>query len=245
MSFKTGLCSVSFRKNTSEEILSEMKKSGLCLIEWGSDIHCPPEKAEELACLQKQYGIACSSYGTYFRLGIHNAEELKEYIKAAKLLGTDILRIWCGNKNSEKYSEEEKAYLFSEAEKAAATAEREGVVLCLECHTGTYTNTLKGAKEILAFVNSKSFMMYWQPNQFKSFEENCRYAKEIAPFVKNIHVFNWKEKERYPLRDAADIWRGYLSCFGGEQTLLLEFMPKDTLTELCTEAKALMEITGE
>ena len=70
MNYNLGLCSVSFRKHTPEEILRAMKDAGLSVIEWGSDVHCPPEKAEELAKLQKQYGIACCSYGTYFRLGV-------------------------------------------------------------------------------------------------------------------------------------------------------------------------------
>jgi len=41
MSFKFGLCSVSFRKNTPEEILKTMKEAGLSLIEWGADVHPP------------------------------------------------------------------------------------------------------------------------------------------------------------------------------------------------------------
>ena len=47
MNYNLGLCSVSFRKHTPEEILRAMKDAGLSVIEWGSDVHCPPEKAEE------------------------------------------------------------------------------------------------------------------------------------------------------------------------------------------------------
>ena len=39
--FKPGLCSVSFRENSPEEILQAMADAGLWYIEWGSDVHAP------------------------------------------------------------------------------------------------------------------------------------------------------------------------------------------------------------
>ena len=242
MNYNLGLCSVSFRKHTPEEILRAMKDAGLSVIEWGSDVHCPPEKAEELAKLQKQYGIACCSYGTYFRLGVTPICGLGQYIKAAKALGADVLRLWCGNKNSEDYTESEKKALFSACKASAEIAEEEGVTLCMECHNNTYTNTKESALELIQAVNSPAFRMYWQPSQFRSEEENIEYANLIAKHTVNIHVFNWKEKETYPLSEAKDIWRAYLSCFGGGRTLLLEFMPDGKLETLKAEAAALKEI---
>jgi sugar phosphate isomerase/epimerase len=70
--YNLGLVSVSFRKHSPKEILEEMKKAELSLIEWGSDVHAPCgdiERLNEIAKLQKEYGIECSSYGTYFRFG--------------------------------------------------------------------------------------------------------------------------------------------------------------------------------
>lgn len=242
MNYNLGLCSVSFRKHTPEEILAAMKDAGLSVIEWGSDVHCPPEKAEALAKLQKQYGIACCSYGTYFRLGVTPLCELEQYIKAAKALGTDVLRLWCGDKNGEDYTESEKKTLFAACKAAAEIAEKEGVKLCMECHNNTYTNAKESAKELLQAVDTPHFQMYWQPNQFRSEAENIAYAKQIADRTVNIHVFNWTGKEKYPLCDAKDIWKQYLSCFGGGRNLLLEFMPDDKLESLQREADALKEI---
>lgn len=242
MNYNLGLCSVSFRKHTPEEILRAMKDAGLSVIEWGSDVHCPPKKAEELAKLQKQYGIACCSYGTYFRLGVMPICELGQYIKAAKALGADVLRLWCGNKNNEDYTENEKKALFAACKAAAEIAEEEGVTLCMECHNNTYTNAKEAAVELMQAVSSMRFRMYWQPSQFRSEEENIEYAKLIAKHTVNIHVFNWKEKEKYPLSEAKDIWKKYLSFFGGGGNLLLEFMPDDKLESLKQEADALKEI---
>ncbi|MBE6780567.1 MAG: hypothetical protein E7545_06285 [Ruminococcaceae bacterium] len=241
MGFNFGLCSISFRKNTPEEILQAMNAVGLSVIEWGSDVHCPPEKAKKIAELQKRYNIKCCSYGTYFCLGVTPICELKEYIKAAKILGTDVLRLWCGDKNSEDYSAEQKELLFNECMAVAKIAEAEGITLCMECHNNTYTNAEESALELMRAVNSQHFRMYWQPNQFRSEEENIAYARQISCYTVNIHVFNWKGEEKYPLKAATDIWKTYLGCFDNDKNLLLEFMPDNKIQSLKSEAEALKE----
>lgn len=240
-----GLVSVSFRQHSPEEILCAIKKAGLSCVEWGSDIHAPctdAEKLETLAALQQRYGITCCSYGTYFRLGVTPVAELPLYIRAAKLLGTDILRLWCGDQNSEDCTPEKKKALFESCREAAAIAEKSGVTLCMECHNHTYTNRAAAALELMEAVASPHFRMYWQPNQYRTEEENLEYARLLAPYTHHIHVFNWREKERFPLKEAAALWRQYLACFAGERTLLLEFMPDDDLRSLPREAEALREI---
>lgn len=238
-----GLCSISFRNNTPEEILKAMCEAELSYIEWGSDVHCPPEKAKEIAELQEQYEIFCCSYGTYFRLGVTPIFELEEYIKAAKTLGTNVLRLWCGNKNSEEYNESEKKEFLEICTVAANIAEEKDVIICMECHSGTYTNTKNAALELISAVNSKHFRMYWQPNQMSTRDENLEYATAISPYTENIHVFNWRGDEKLPLEFAKDIWKNYLDCFSGEHNLLLEFMPDDKIETLKTEACTLKLIT--
>lgn len=242
MKYELGLVSVSFREHTPDEILTAMQACGLSCIEWGSDVHCPPEAAEKIAALQEKYGVSCCSYGTYFRLGVTAMEELPDYIAAAKILGTNILRLWCGNKNSQDYTEGEKAALFAACRQAAAIAENSGVILCMECHSNTYTNTKEAALELMQMVDSECFRMYWQPNQYRSDAENMEYARLLAPYIVHLHIFNWKGKEKNPLREAKDIWRAYLSCFAEGKTLLLEFMPDGNIESLRRETAALREI---
>lgn len=240
-----GLVSVSFRKHSPREILSAMKKTNLSLIEWGSDIHAPCkdiQRLQELSQLQKEYGIRCCSYGTYFRLGNDDVRELEDYANAAKILGTTILRVWCGDKRSNLYSEGEKQVFLKTAKESAKLAEKLGVTLCMECHNNTYTQTLEGALELMTKVNSPNFRMYWQPNQFESCKTNTEYAKQISPFVKCIHVFNWNGSNKLPLSEAVDTWKEYLSCFDESKNLLLEFMPDDRIETLEREVLALCDI---
>lgn len=240
-----GLVSVSFRDRTPEEILQAVKATGLVCVEWGSDVHCPPEKAAQIARLQQQYGIRCCSYGTYFRLGVTPLSELPGYLDAARLLGTDILRLWCGNKNYEDYTPEETKALLAQCREAAKMAENAGLTLCMECHGGTFTNCKEGALALMEAVASSHFRMYWQPNQFRTEGENLAYAAAIAPYARHLHVFHWKENEKLPLAQAVNTWKKYLRCFPGERTLLLEFMPDGLLASLATEVAALRKIADE
>lgn len=244
MCAKLGLVSISFRGHTPREILEAMKQSGLIYIEWGSDVHAPVEKAAEVAALTREYGMVCSSYGTYFRLGTTPLEDLEAYIAAAKTLGTNVLRLWCGSKNSEDYTEEEREALFAVCREAAAMAQRSGVVLCMECHNNTFTNQKEAAYMLMQAVNSKHFRMYWQPNQYRTEEENLKYAALLAPFTEHLHVFNWEGTEKYPLGEAVAQWQKYLACFSGDRCCLLEFMPDDRLESLAEEARALKEIVN-
>lgn len=246
--YKLGLASISFRGYDVETVLKRTKEAGLSCIEWGSDVHAPKDDIENLnkiVLLQKKYGIACSSYGTYFRLGETPIAELEGYIKAATILGTDILRLWCGGKDSQEYSSAERDYLFGECIKAAEVAERNGVKLCMECHNGTFTNTKESALELMHAVNSDCFRMYWQPNQFRTEEENLRYAETLADYTEHIHVFNWNGDKRFPLKSGIDIWKKYLKKFSGQKILLLEFMPDDNIDSLPTETEVLRKIIGE
>jgi len=241
-----GLVSISFRCVSVEDLIDAVKQAGLSCIEWGSDVHAPcddTEKLKKIAKLQKEKNVFCSSYGTYFRLGESDPEDFIKYIDASDILKTDILRIWCGVKDSSLYSADEKNKLICDAKYITDLAEKRGKTICLECHNNTLTDTLDSALEIINAVNSESFKMYWQPNQLHDFEWNINYARSIAPYAKHIHVFNWSATTRFPLKDAVEIWKEYLNCFSGERVLLLEFMPDDKLSSLQQEADALKLIT--
>ncbi len=244
--YTLGLVSVSFRQLTPREVIEAAARAGLSVIEWGSDVHAPCTdlaRLQEIAALQKEYGITCSSYGTYFRLGKTPLCELEGYIAAAKILGTDILRLWCGSKNATEMTTEEKAAFVAECRAAAEIAARHGVTLCMECHCKSFTERAEDAVWLMEEVNSPHFRMYWQPFQWQTGEENVQNATRIAPYAAHIHVFNWKGEDKLPLGDATEEWRAYLAAFSTPRTLLLEFMPNGMVDELIAEVAALTRIT--
>lgn len=245
MMYKLGLVSISFRSLSVDEIIDLVKDADLEAIEWGSDVHAPCDDVENLKRVvekQTKNGLYCSSYGTYFRLGSDDIEKLKQYILAAKVLQTRIIRIWCGTKNYQDWNEKEKAYLIKQAKLAAKMAEEADVILCMECHGGTFVNCVEGAEELMRSVNSSHFRMYWQPSSFQTTAVNAEYARRIARHVTHLHVFYWQGIDRYSLADGAQDWKQYLSCFDMDRTLLLEFMPDDRPESVKTEADALRKL---
>jgi sugar phosphate isomerase/epimerase len=225
-----------------------MQAAGLCYIEWGSDVHAPCHdvaRLDELALLMREFGVACSSYGTYFRLGATPMSELGHYILAAKRLGTDTLRLWCGTKSGADMTEDEITSLLAACRAAARMAEAHGVTICTECHRGTFTERAEDALYLMQTVNSPHFRTYWQPFQWCTAEQNMQYLRALAPYVTHLHVFQWKGDARFPLSDGIDEWREYLSLIDAPHTLLLEFMPNGSLGELSAEAEALENIIGE
>ncbi len=247
MQHNTGLVSVSFRAHAPREILCAMRDAGLSLIEWGSDVHAPcrdTAKLDELVALQREFGIACCSYGTYFRLGQTPIAELEPYLLAARRLGTDTLRVWCGTKSGAGMTEDEIRALLDECRAAAALAEKHGVTLCTECHLRTFTERPEDALRLMQDVHSPHFRTYWQPFQTRTAEQNLAYLRTLAPYVTHVHVFQWKGADRFPLADGIAEWQAYLSLLGSPHTLLLEFMPDDCLDTLAREANALRHIIG-
>ena len=242
--FKAGLVSVSFRPLSVEEIIAAAKLTNLTHIEWGSDIHAPHfalPHLEHISALCKENGITCS-YGTYFRFGRDSVEELRPYIQAAKILNAKILRVWCGTKSSNEYTVYELNQIYTDCKAAAKLAESEGVVLGLECHNWTLTDTKESALALMQAVNSPAFQMFWQPNQFKSAEENLAYAELLSPYVICVHAFNWEQDKKFSLALAKDAWTEYLKKLNKDIPVLLEFMPDDKVETLETESNALLTI---
>jgi sugar phosphate isomerase/epimerase len=194
--------------------------------------------------LQAAYGIGCSSYGTYFRIGETPMTELVHYVHAAKALGTNLLRLWCGTKSGKDMTAAEREALLAACREATAIAAAHGVTLCMECHRKTFTENPDDAVWLMQAVNSPHFRMYWQPFQWQTAAENLENAKKLAPYATHIHVFNWKGDRKLPLCEAISEWQQYLSHFPAPRTLLLEFMPNGTIEELPAEAEALKTILG-
>ena len=90
--------------------------------------------------------------------------------------------------------------------------------------------------------------MYWQPNQFRSLEYNFESAAALAPYVTNVHTFNWDKASRFPLADGIETWKKYVEIINSkkayEHNYLLEFMPHDTPEEMSAECAALKKILG-
>ena len=244
--YTLGVVSVSFRDRAPRDIAEAAKSAGLSAIEWGSDVHARPNDADAISAVAEidaELSLGCSSYGTYFRLGVGESEsvptnepdEIVPYLDAADALGTDTLRIWLGARSSDKYNSSERAAILEKARAAGELAASRGKTLCSEFHLWTFNDRPESARA-LADVGVGT---YWQPFQTKTSVENLAFARELGELVRTVHVFNWSPEGRHPLADATDDWRRYLEALPNARTLLLEFMPDDRVETLAREASAL------
>ena len=255
--WKTGVCSISFRKHSIEEIVRAAAAAGLDGIEWGSDVHVPSgdtETAVKARAVTEAAGLQCLSYGGYYRLGCGMQEEFDGLLACAEALGVRDVRIWGGKKGSDELTEEDWAALVAEAKDCAAKAQAKGMVLSLECHNWTQTDDWHTAKKFIGEVNSPAMRMYWQPNQRRDEEYDMEALKELVGTVTNVHVFSWKYKEEFPqnsendklpLAAHTDMWQKRLDILqehlrpDEEHALILEFMHDDNIESL-TETTAVL-----
>lgn len=249
---KFGLVSVSFRSLGCEEIIKITKESGLDGIEWGGDVHVPPDNpdnAKNVAALMKDAGLLTSAYGSYYRAGTYGEnymEEFRKVLDTAVILGAPVIRIWAGVEGSKKISAEKRKEIVKECIEIAKAAGKENITVSFECHRNTLTDNFISALQLMKETNRENLRMYWQPNECRNRKYNLEALENIIPYLTNVHVFNWPSPAvKLPLKFAAKEWREYFSLIssdGKEHWCSLEFMPDGKAKSLPKEAQTMKEI---
>lgn len=263
---KTGLVSISFRKESIKNLIKASKECGIDCIEWGGDVHIPMGKvklARQVRNLMHGSGLKCHTYGSYFGLVYHCDEHFplpfKKVLKTAKSLGAKTVRVWlgwpfCGCKKGCDVFLCEKFYKKNVdiTKKLCDEAKKHGLTLSIECHFKTLSDDYHDTLKFLSDVDRDNLRLNWQPNHARGFEYNLEALKALLPYILNVHVFNWNEKgEKSSLGDEKGIyeWTEYIKVLNDEnaesRVLSLEFMPDGELSSLLAEATALKNIINE
>ena len=249
MTNQAGLVSVSFRKNTVEEVVAAVKAAGLTAIEWGGDIHVPHgdlSAARKAADLCREAGITISEYGSYYIIGKSEPGEFDKVVASAKALGTDLIRVWPGQMlKTAQLTQEGYAAMVADAKRIcdAAPAFR----IALECHPMSLTEEYPMALKFLSDVDRENLKMFWQPCQYHDLSYNLSAIDALLPHVQSVHVFNWTANRdnpmpnRFPLAQGEQNWKLYLEKLTKKDGLnyMLEFMPDDSMDTLSREAATL------
>lgn len=240
---KTGLVSVSFRQHSPEEIVKAVKEAGLHYIEWGSDVHVPEsdlENAKLVSKITEDAGLEVSSYGTYYRLGQNM--DIVPYLEVAKILKTDVLRIWAGVGGSAEVSAENRAKMVEEAKYISQKASEYGLKIQFEYHRGTLTDTVESALDLVKTVDEPNCGLYWQPQYTRGFEQNLEELDLVLPYVEIVHIFYWDENDnRLFLNQGIEEIKEYTKK-AGNKIYLLEFVPDNNIEYLKQEAQSLREV---
>lgn len=245
-----GICSVTFRKKSVENIIELVKNSPLHAIEWGGDTHVPPsdlENARKVGEQTRQAGLEVSSYGSYYYAG--SGESFEPYLKTAQALETDSIRIWAKKtdfkKEIGKIDETEFQKVVADIKQAAQSAASQGISIHLEFHQGTYTDTTESARRLMQEINEPNVYLYWQPLAYLSIEECLVQIEELGSYISNIHVFQWdKDFNRFPLEAGKEEWLRYIKKIQDQSSnphyFLLEFM-KDNSVEQFEKDSVILE----
>ncbi|WP_371749425.1 sugar phosphate isomerase/epimerase [Streptomyces sp. NBC_01283] len=243
---RLGLCSVTFRHLPAAEVARRAADAGLDVVEWGADVHAPPRERDTVRAVRDvsdRYGLACCSYGSYFRAGAGELAGFPALARAAVLLGAPRVRVWAGGTGSREVTASERQGTVARLREAAGIGADHGLELALEFHAKTLTDTVASTLRLLDEVGAPNLRTYWQPPLDAPDEEALAGLAELGDRVSGVHVFSWwPGNHRLPLADREELWTavfGHLSEQHPHPDALLEFVPGSDPALLRREADTL------
>ena len=239
---KTGLVSVSFRALTPGRIIDLAVSAELDGIEWGGDVHVPPddtENARAVGEMTRAAGLAVFCYGSYYRLTDDEPGMAEAVVRAASALGAPLIRVWAGRLGSADADDEYRAMVCRNARRLCRLAAGEGMDVAFEYHGGTLTDDALSARALLEAADMPGLGTLWQPPTGMSAQDCAASIRTVAPWVRNIHTFSWSAAERLPLASGAEKWRTLLAeieKLPGDRQMMLEFVRGDAPSQLIEDA---------
>ena len=242
---KSGLVSATFKSLSVENVLKIARNAGLQAIEWSENHHIPcgdEAFASTVGKLTADAGLEIAGYGSYYRLG--QGMDILPSLRTAKAIGAKQVRIWAGTKASAEVLPEERKALVKELGQVCAMAGDMGMVLNLEWHKNTLTDTNESGFSLLGEVNSPYLRTLWQPTQALSPEQREAGLKMILPFLSYFHVYYWDATGRRPLEEGKAQWEKYFSLpdENRDTYALLEFVKDDSEVQFYKDADVLKEM---
>lgn len=245
---RAGLCSVTFRQLSVDELVRAAAQAGLESIEWGAGDgeHLDPHDLDQAAAVGERTraaGLAVASLGGYFRC--RPEEDAGPLLEAAQAAGAPRVRVWAGTNGSADADRAERDRVADVLREVAERAEAHGIHVALEYHGGTLTDTPESARALLQQVDHPNLSTYWQPTQGATDATALAELDAVAAWTSTLHVFSWWPKaERLRLSERAPLWE---SVFERAASLpqvtdaLIEFVPDDDPALLAAEARTLRD----
>jgi sugar phosphate isomerase/epimerase len=253
--FKSGLCSITFRDRSRDEVVNLCVQAGVKAIEWGGDVHVPhgdADAAAEARALCDAAGLECLSYGSYYRVG-HSEDEGLSFdtvLKTAVTLKVACIRVWAGMKEDHQADDAYLKMIVEESRRIAALAATEQISIAYEFHCGTLTNSNESALRLMKAVDHPNVFIYWQPPyDGEAFDYAVEGIRMLKPWIYNIHLYYWhllnaetKGADRRPLAEASDKLAVYVKeCAraGIRQAALIEFVRDGKPEQFLEDAEVL------
>ena len=256
-----GLCSITFRDLSPQQIVEAVAKAELAGVEWGGDVHCPhgdTSTATDVGRMTRDAGLAVSSYGSYYRAGPlaagKDTPEVSAVIESAVALEAPLIRIWAGCVGSVS-ADAGQAYWSAVADDTrhmADLAEAAGIRIAFEYHANSLTDSLPSTLRLLALVDHDNVSTYWQPPFGSKRQPNLTAIEALAGKLSNLHVFHWLRTatdkiDHRPLAEGDEDWLNYLTeawAVPGDRWAILEFVANGELEAFVADAATLKTWLG-
>ena len=231
-SFKLGLCSVTFRKKSVEEVVRIAKQAGISYIEWGGDIHVKTiEDARTVKSICDNEGVKISSYGSYFNSAEYDEDKWIEICKIAKEMGAASIRIWLGKKDSEVTIDSEYKVLLENTKKMCDIAAEYALIISPECHDNTFNNNTDAFLRIQNDLKNDNFKTYFQ-SRYCRMEYDLDRIERTFGFIENVHVSyrDLKKEQMFKKKDKQYINKllAKLKTKGFDGIVMVEFVDFDS-----------------
>jgi 3-dehydroshikimate dehydratase len=250
-----GLCSVTFRALTADEVIRVACRAGVDGIEWGADVHAPPGGGPTISTLGARTvdaGLEVVSYGSYLGMAPPDGTDdaaVDAVLETASALGSPMVRIWTEFGVTPSSSAAERRRV---AERTAALVDRiadHGLLTALEFHPATLTETAASATELLTALDRPELRTHWQPDPALSPAAAFDELTLVSPYLAHLHVFAWGAAgidDRHALIDGEPLWAPALAladrdgaALPGRRYALCEYVRDDDPEPFAADVRTL------
>jgi sugar phosphate isomerase/epimerase len=253
VSLAPGLCSITLRTLTAEEVIAVSVRAGVEGIEWGADVHAPPGGGRMVAALAartRDAGIEVASYGSYLGAGPADASgAVDAVLDTAEALGAPMVRIWTELGVTPGAPDDERRRVLDRTAGLVDAISARGLGAALEFHPGTLTDTAAAANALLDALGRPHLRTHWQPDPALAAATAVDELRLVAGRLAHLHVFSWGPAgigDRHALADGAALWRPALLAAGahgaplaGRRFALCEYVRGDDPEQLVADVRTL------
>lgn len=247
-----GLVSISFREISTEKLVDICVKEGIQAIEWGADVHVPPdnlENARKVKAYCDKNGISTPTYGSYYHIGVEEHKgnvDFSTLVATAKVLGAKTIRVWPSKTASGEATPEFIEKCAEELRGLCKIAGDEGIGLGMEYHWGTLTDTAESALHLIECTGVSNLKTYWQMNYNRTSEEHLKEIQLLKGHIANVHAYFWEGRNRLPFAEGEEVWREYISLLKDEDVpFMFEHLKDDSLEALSADTIVLKKLLKE
>lgn len=248
-----GLCSVTFRDRSPEDIVALASSAGLDCIEWGGDVHAPHGEvaaAQRVAELTHEAGMSVCSYGSYLFADDAASNNTQAVLDTTEALEAPAVRVWAPLGVEPGCGPQQFAQVADSLGEISVAADQRGLLVYVEFHGGTLTATAQSAGALLDRVGADNLLCAWQPPYWAPLpvEREVADLALLAPHLGHLHVYSWRtDGTREPLEAHAGQWPARLAAASGapvvegfRRAALLEFVADDSEESYVADAARLV-----